>query len=152
MKVEDARAKIDGVLKGHLTCRLNVDGHHEALVEELLEAVMEERTIQRIRQGYVDIGDPYEPTTMIDVYEAAGGEVNEDRTMVTMNPPQKPFKIWVTVVPSEVTYDYDSGESVKFSVLLDDEWMVVNGRIVHNTFGETLELPVSQVHIIKEVE
>jgi hypothetical protein len=151
MKVEDARAKIDKVLLAHRGCAMD-DAHHTSLVEEVLEAVMEHRTIQMIRQGYVDIGDPYEPTKMIDIYEAAGGEVNEDRTMVTMKPPQKPFKIWVTVVPSEITYDHVEGESVKFSVLLDDEWAVVSGRLIHNTFGETLELPVSQVHIIKEEE
>jgi hypothetical protein len=62
------------------------------------------------------------PTTMIDIYEAAGGIVNEDRSTVTMSNgmPMKSFDIKLRVYP--IGYEMDSdGERVVLGVVLHDE-------------------------------
>lgn len=62
-------------------------------------------------------------TTLIDVYEAAGGTVNEDRTMVTMDEGGKPFKIELTVAMTGMEQSVD-GTTVTFGVLLDRKHVI----------------------------
>ena len=97
---------------------------------------------------------PSGETTLIDIYEAAGGEVNEDRTQVSMNPAQmKPFDIKLRVYPSAVTHDMD-GERITFGILLDDEMTLeetAGGTLMHrHDFIAELEMPIAQVKILKE--
>lgn len=92
-------------------------------------------------------------TTMIDIYEAYGGVVNEDRTEVTLKGNEnKPFKIELLVMP--VSFETTGGEepeSVTFGVLLNDEHSFSgNGVINVRSYYEQIKLPVSQVKIIKE--
>lgn len=99
---------------------------------------------------------PKNETTMIDIYEAMGGEVNEDRTMVSMSKPgqYQPFKIELLVYASGYEMGAD-GERVNLQVLLHDS--VVFDRtawgqhvVRHIEHIEQLTLPVDQVNIIKD--
>lgn len=94
-------------------------------------------------------------TTLVDIYEAAGAKVSDDRTMVTVSnkEPLKPFEIVLTVYPQAITQDGD-GERVTFAVLLDDEYVIDKrlGRadIRWVSYSDTeIELPVSQIRIHK---
>jgi len=95
-------------------------------------------------------------TTLIDIYEAAGWDVNKARTEATNDGRNslKPFKIEIMVVPRSVTSQYDQEDIVEFDVLLNDTHSfetTPNGTAVHvHQHLDTLEIPVSQVKIIKE--
>lgn len=90
-------------------------------------------------------------TTLIDIYEAAGAEVNEDRSMVSLRPEElKPFDITLKVYPYEVKLDPERGESVVFHVMLDDTFVVLGGQVFYGEWDEQIELPVKQVRISKE--
>lgn len=90
-------------------------------------------------------------TTLFDIYEAAGGVVNEERTHVTITGPMKPFKIELLVYPTGVSSSWDGPDEVTLGVLLDTERILEEtalGGIVHeHTFDAELKLPVSQVKI-----
>ncbi len=92
-------------------------------------------------------------TTIIDIYEAAGGEVSEDRTHVVLSKP-KPFKIELLVIPTAVETRYDAPDEVTFGVLLHDEVLfesdIMGHRVLDHSFDVSLKLPVQQVKIIKE--
>lgn len=118
MKVEDARAKIDAVLLNHRGrgCDHENDAHRLAFREELLEAVMDHRQFGMLREGHVDIKEPRKATTMLQIYEAAGGTLSEDGTQVSLTPPLKPFNIELTVVPTETEWTNGEPEMITFSV------------------------------------
>lgn len=94
-------------------------------------------------------------TTMIDIYEAAGWDINTSRTQVTNDTQRmKPFKIEILVVPRSVTSQFAQEDIVEFDVLMDDTHFFEEsplGATVHVTqhLG-TLEMPVSQVKIVKD--
>jgi len=94
-------------------------------------------------------------TTLIDIYEAAGGKVNEDRTMVQMNTgAPTPFEIVLKVVPGVVEMDGLGNTDVTFHVLLDDR-IVVNERaqsVSWQPFISEVKLPVEQVRLLKADE
>ena len=95
-------------------------------------------------------------TTMVDIYEAAGGLVSEDRTMVSIDASkQHPFEIVLRVYPTTHKMGVD-GETITFGVLLDDEMMLEHGpggTLMHHLyFDAEVTLPVSQVKILKKEE
>lgn len=98
-------------------------------------------------------------TNLIDIYEAMGGVVNEDRTKVNINPVQsRPFYIRLLVMPSEFeSFGSNEPEKVTFSIVLDDETFLGEtgfaGTPIHRRkYDEEITLPVTQVQIIKEEE
>jgi hypothetical protein len=93
-------------------------------------------------------------TDLIDIYEAAGAEVNVERNTVRFTPDMmKPFDIVLRVMPSAV--EEISGEKAKitFDVYLDDEYVLGKTDPVHGTpvytipHEASLTLPVDQVRI-----
>jgi hypothetical protein len=89
-------------------------------------------------------------TTMIDIYEAAGGKVNEDRTQVSMNPPFEPFEIILTVLPAAIQYENEREPRIAFDVMLVKETQI-NGNMAYEYDHEArLELPVDQVRFAKK--
>lgn len=90
------------------------------------------------------------PTTLLDIYEAAGGIKTEDGLQVSITPPLHPFKIELLVVPTAIDMGPE-GEFVTLDVLLEDE-LRQDGlgmrRVQHEA---SVQLPVRQVKIIKEV-
>lgn len=96
-------------------------------------------------------------TTMLDVYEAAGAEVNDDRTMVSMKPGQmRPFEIVITVMPGAVEMIEGEPTKVTFDILLDPHLSIKEGPLGavarELEYVESLTLPVDQVRIHKEDE
>lgn len=99
-------------------------------------------------------------TNLIDIYEAGGAEVNEDRTMVTMTGerPLRPFDIILRVIPTGVEMMNDDTELVKvtFAVLVNDEHTFkttpMGTQVIQHSCEETLTLPASQVRLMKEGE
>ena len=95
-------------------------------------------------------------TTLIDIYEAAGATVSEDRKMVSMTHGDlKPFKIELLVYPGTVEFDGVGGEKITFDVMLEDEFALGKttyaGTPMHQIHHiAEVTLPVSQVKIIKE--
>lgn len=96
-------------------------------------------------------------TTMLDIYEAMGGVANEDRTQVSVTPGQtKPFDIVLRVVPATFELNSDGVEKVTFAIFLDDEFRFGDttpaGTPMYTIqHEEEIQLPVSQVRILKEV-
>lgn len=92
-------------------------------------------------------------TSMIDIYEAMGGVVNEDRTSVQIASPGKPFKIELLVMPNTFEMGAD-GEFVTFAVLVDDGHIIEEGPLgvnVRNVYHDIdLRLPVESVNIKKD--
>lgn len=89
-------------------------------------------------------------TTLIDIYEAAGGKVNEDRTQVEVNGAAKPFDIVLRVIPTAVNIDEVAGRSVTFAVLLDDTHHFEDNRHTWVEHEVDITLPIEQVRILKE--
>lgn len=95
-------------------------------------------------------------TTLLDIYEAAGGTANEDRTMVTVDTPGKPFEITLLVYPIGVENFGvpDSPSSVTFAVLLDDAHTFGLGhsgtQVGRISYDVEITLPVNQVRINRE--
>jgi hypothetical protein len=89
-------------------------------------------------------------TTMIDIMEAAGGAVSDDRTKVSGPPhPMEPFDIVVRVVPLAHEFSLEEPEMITFGLILNDEYTVYNGRVLYSSeFNETIRMPVSQVCIL----
>lgn len=97
-------------------------------------------------------------TTLIDIYEAAGAKVSEDRSQVTLNSenPLKPFDIVLTVFPQGVHFEgVGAPEVVEFGVLLQDEvsfehFPHLGTKVIHHNFDANIEIPVGQVRILKK--
>lgn len=95
-------------------------------------------------------------TTLIDIYEAAGATVSEDRKMVSMTHGDlKPFKIELLVYPGMVEFDGLGGEKITFQVMLEDEFVLGEPTYAGTPFHQVnhiaeVTLPVSQVKIINE--
>ena len=90
-------------------------------------------------------------TTLVDIYEAAGHQANEDRTQVDVSDPSvmRPFEIVLKVVPMALAFTYDRKETVTFAVLLDDEYVVSpDGRMKFISHETEIEIPVDQVKIL----
>jgi len=89
-------------------------------------------------------------TTLVDIYEAAGFEVTEDRTRVMMSGVQqmRPFDIVLRVVPTGVAFDYEGQEKVTFSVQLHDGYRYDGGAMIFTEYGFEMALPVDQVRIL----
>lgn len=83
---------------------------------------------------------------MIDIYEAAGGKANEDRTQVSLPQIPKPFDITLRVVPTGIKMDYE-GERVTFAILLSDKHVIDGPTVRFVTYDEEVTLPVEQVRI-----
>lgn len=92
-------------------------------------------------------------TTLLDIYEAAGCKLSEDRTSVEMNAGQqlKPFDIVVRVIPTIVEFNPKETERVTFSVILNPYVEVVSGVTKFFDLDETLTIPVNQVRIAKNL-
>lgn len=94
-------------------------------------------------------------TTLIDIYEAAGATVNEDRTKVSMVAGQmQPFEIVLRVVPMGIQMQQGQKDIVTFAVLLDDEWAIgtqtAAGTEMRQIYhGTEVEIPVDQVRLLK---
>lgn len=89
------------------------------------------------------------PTTLLDIYEAAGSIKTEDGLQVGIAPPLRPFKIELLVVPTAIEMGPD-GEFVTLEVVLNNELKTEFG-MVRRVYHETeVQLPVSQVKIIKD--
>jgi hypothetical protein len=94
-------------------------------------------------------------TTLVDIYEAGGAEVNEDRTQVSMVAGQmQPFEIVLRVVPIAVQMQHGQKDIVTFGVLLDDETVfgepTVLGTPMRQIYHSTeVEIPVDQVRLLK---
>lgn len=98
------------------------------------------------------------PTTLLDIYEAAGARVSEDRTQVTMDSSTRmePFDIVLTVFPQSVHIEgAGAPEVIEFGVLLHDEvsfedvpWM--GTKVNQHHFDAKIEIPVGQVRILKK--
>lgn len=93
-------------------------------------------------------------TTLVDIYEAAGCDVSEDRQSVSFDSGKvlQPFDIVLRVVPTGLEY-YGNGGQVKmtFAVPLRDDYDYgVGGQM--NIFENTTDitLPVDQVRIMKK--
>jgi hypothetical protein len=97
-------------------------------------------------------------TTLLDIYEAAGARVSEDRTMVHFDSgsPLKPFEIVLTVFPQSIRIDGIGGpEVIEFGVLLHDEVSFeevpyMGHKVIHHNFDANIEIPASQVRILKK--
>lgn len=92
-------------------------------------------------------------TNLIDIYEAAGAAVNEDRTAVTLTSekPLKPFEIVLTVFPHMIEQDGYGNEKITLAILLDDTHFIhSDGRYEIFSYEEAVTLPVPQVRIHKE--
>lgn len=94
-------------------------------------------------------------TTMVDIYEAAGGVVNEDRTSVTISTP-KSFEIVLRVFPIGVESGMD-GDFVTFDVVLDDTVVFGEPTLLGTPYSElqndaSIRLPVDQVRILSKEE
>lgn len=93
-------------------------------------------------------------TTLIDIYEAAGAEINESRTAATISNGLtgglKPFNILLTVVPIEVETTYEGPERVRFRVLLDPEMVFDGLRVQYMDHDEEIVLYPSQVKIVEK--
>lgn len=91
-------------------------------------------------------------TTMLDIYEAAGFELSEDRQSVKMEGGQlaKPFDIVLRVVPE--TYEMVAGLPVKigFRVLLKQSVNINGGTVTFTEHDVLVKLPVDQVRILKK--
>lgn len=89
-------------------------------------------------------------TELIDIYEAAGCKVSDDRRYVEPSSDFQPFDIVLRVVPIEVRFDENRKGEVTFKLLLRSEH-------VRNAFGGPnlidydidLTLPVNQIRILK---
>jgi hypothetical protein len=94
------------------------------------------------------------PTTMVDIYEAAGGVASKDRQTVTIDSRHgKPFDIKLRVCITGIRIDSD-GERVVLGVLLHDDVYLEEGlggtSIRKIDYDVQLELPVGQIQIFKE--
>lgn len=92
-------------------------------------------------------------TTMIDIYEAAGCKVSEDRQSVVMDSsvPLQPFDIILRVIPSGLEF-YGSNGQVKmtFAVPLHSEHDFTEfGRVDVFEHEAEISIPVDQVRIYK---
>jgi hypothetical protein len=94
-------------------------------------------------------------TTIIAIYEAAGGTVNEDRTQASMPEHMQPFDIVLRVVPISIEMKLNEPTEVEFQILLEDQPIIDKykalGMTASNvrwvTYDETVTLPVNQVRI-----
>lgn len=96
-------------------------------------------------------------TTLIDVYEAGGAAVSEDRKSVTLKPnDMHAFDIVLRVYPIAVEHDGITKEKVTFGVILDDEYVLgkhipYQGTPMHMIVHDAeIVLPVDQIRILKE--
>ena len=94
-------------------------------------------------------------TTLVDIYEAAGGTVNEDRTMVTMDArSHEYFDILLRVRITGVEHDSYGNTNVTFGVIIDSKHIIdtsFGGALMSQIdYNEELTLPVEQVRIHKE--
>lgn len=90
-----------------------------------------------------------DPTTLLDIYEAAGGIKSDDGLQVSTTSPLRPFKIELLVVPTAIEMGSE-GEFVTFSVQLKDE-IKPNSRGMRMVYHEAeVQLPVSQVVIVRD--
>lgn len=100
------------------------------------------------------IGD----TTLLDIYEACGATVSEDRTSISFTAGAlKPIDIVIRVMPTAVEIPgMNEAEQVTFDVFVDDElafgehipYIGTPYRIINR--DTQIKLPVSQVKILKE--
>lgn len=94
-------------------------------------------------------------TTMLDIYEAAGWKVNQDRTAVYTDGtlPNKAFEIVLKVVPIGVQMG-EGPDKVTFAIILDEETVIEQGLLgttLHRlAYDEEITLPVNQVNIKKD--
>lgn len=95
-------------------------------------------------------------TTLVDIYEAAGATVSEDRKTVTMIPGQmKPFEIILTVYPTGIEMEDPYVEKITFDIILNSEVAFGKtgfaGTPMYQRFPEAdFSLPVDQVRILKK--
>lgn len=103
-------------------------------------------------------------TTLVDIFEAAGGKVSEDRKSVVIDGanPLKSIDIVLRVYPRSVRIEqpYRDGkpeEYITFDIILDPglrigETTVMGTPIEEILYDEGFELPVAQVRLLKETK
>lgn len=93
-------------------------------------------------------------TTLVDIYEAAGATVSEDRTTATNLHQMQPFDIVLRVFPTGLQLGGPDGEKMTFAILLESNYFfetVPEGtRMREVGYNEEVTLPVNQVRILKK--
>jgi len=87
-------------------------------------------------------------TTLLDIYEAGGAQVSEDRTKVELPVgAMQPFDILLRVVPAGISMEHGRADQVTFEVLLNDEYQINAGAYSVLYHEASVALPVDQVRI-----
>jgi hypothetical protein len=92
-------------------------------------------------------------TTLIDIYEAAGYEVSEDRQSVVMDSskPLKPFDIILRVIPTGLEYYGSNGQAkMIFAAQLHGDYDYTHiGRVDVFEHEAEITIPIDQVRIYR---